>query len=356
MPNVESHLSLRSASLSVEEFNYALPPSLIAQYPSPQRGETRLMVLHRSHGTIEHQQFFNILTYLRPGDLLVLNNTRVLPARLLGKKETGGKCELLLLPSWNGRQGHWKVLVKGASRIKGKARIRFDRGIEGNLRMGKDGKGEISFSGQNEIADVLQKIGRIPLPPYIKREDEPLDRDRYQTIFAERDGSIAAPTAGLHFTRTLLQSLKDRGVKIAMITLHIGIGTFAPVKVKHVEDHVMEAEWIEISEETVREVEEAKKRGGRVIAVGTTATRALESFANGKGGLKSGSGMTSLFIYPPYRFLLVDGLVTNFHLPKSTLILLVSAFAGKDLIGKAYKEAIEKRYRFYSYGDAMLIL
>jgi len=342
--------------MRIEEFDYTLPPSLIAQFPSPKRGETRLMVLHRSLGTIEHRQFSNIATYLHPGDLLVLNNTRVLPARLIGKKETGGKCELLLLPSWNGRQGDWKVLIKGAAKIKGRTLIRFNEGIDGKLEVGKDGKGEIAFSGQTEIADVLQKIGRIPLPPYIKREDEHLDRDRYQTIFAERDGSIAAPTAGLHFTQPLFQSLRNQGVKIVMITLHIGIGTFAPVKVKQVEDHTMESEWIEMPEETAREIEEAKKRGGRIIAVGTTTTRALESFSDGEGKVKSGRGMTSLFIRPPYRFQVVDGLITNFHLPKSTLIMLVSAFAGKDFIGKAYSEAIKKRYQFYSYGDAMLIL
>ena len=342
--------------MRVEDFDYTLPPSLIAQYPSSQRGETRLMVLHRSQGTIEHQPFSNIISYLHPGDLLVLNNSRVLPARLIGKKETGGRCELLLLPSWNGRQGEWKVLVKGSGKIKKRTRIQFNNGIEGELEVGKDGKGEIAFSSQAEILDVLQKIGHIPLPPYIKREDEPLDRDRYQTIFAERDGSIAAPTAGLHFSPPLFQSLRDQGVKIAMITLHIGIGTFAPVKVKQVEDHTMEAEWIEIPEETAREIGEAKERGGRVIAVGTTTTRALESFSDGQGKVNSGKGMTSLFIHPPYRFGLVDGLVTNFHLPKSTLIMLVSAFAGTDFIRKAYGEAIKRRYRFYSYGDAMLIL
>jgi S-adenosylmethionine:tRNA ribosyltransferase-isomerase len=342
--------------MRIEEFDYALLPSLIAQYPSPQRGDTRLMVLHRSQGTIEHEQFSNILAYLRPGDLLVLNNTRVLPARLIGKKETGGRCELLLLPSWNGRQGNWEVLVRGSAKIKGRTRIQFNDEIEGELEVGKDGKGEIVFSGQTQIADVLQKIGHIPLPPYIKREDEFLDKDRYQTIFAERDGSIAAPTAGLHFTPPLFQSLRDQGVRTAMITLHIGIGTFAPVRVKQVEDHTMEAEWIEISEETAREIDEAKKRGAKVIAVGTTTTRALESFSDEEGKVNSGRGMTSLFIRPPFRFRVVDGLVTNLHLPKSTLIMLVSAFAGKDFIGKAYREAIEKRYRFYSYGDAMLIL
>jgi S-adenosylmethionine:tRNA ribosyltransferase-isomerase len=275
---------------------------------------------------------------------------------LIGKKENGGRCELLLLPSWNGRQGEWEVLVRGAAKIKKRTRVRFNDGIECELEVGNDGKGRIAFLGQTDIAEILQKIGHIPLPPYIKREDEPLDRDRYQTIFAERDGSIAAPTAGLHFTRPLCQSLRDQGVKIATITLHIGIGTFTPVKVTQVEDHTMGAEWIEIPEETAREIEQTKERGGRVIAVGTTTTRALESFSDGKGKVKRGKGLTSLFIHPPYRFGLVDALVTNFHLPKSTLIMLVSAFAGKDFIRKAYREAIERSYRFYSYGDAMLIL
>jgi len=338
------------------DFHYVLPPSLIAQYPSPQRGETRLMVLRRNRGTIEHRQFSDLPRYLHPEDLLVLNNTRVLPARLIGKKETGGRCELLLLPSWNGRQGRWEVLVRGSAKIRREIRIRFDDGIEGELRVGKNGKGEINFSSETETANVLQRIGHTPLPPYIKREDEPLDKDRYQTIFAERDGSIAAPTAGLHFTQSLFQSLGDQGVKIAMITLHIGRGTFAPVKVEQVEDHVMEAEWVEISEETARQIEVAKKGGRKVVAVGTTTTRALESFADGEGHVKPGKAMTTLFIHPPYRFRAIDALVTNFHLPKSTLMMLVSAFAGKAFIEKAYKEAIQKEYRFYSYGDAMLIL
>jgi S-adenosylmethionine:tRNA ribosyltransferase-isomerase len=204
--------------------------------------------------------------------------------------------------------------------------------------------------------DILQKIGHIPLPPYIKREDEPSDRERYQTVFAERDGSIAAPTAGLHFTHSLLQSLKDKGVHTAKITLHIGIGTFTPVKTPAVEDHQMEAEWIEILEETAKEIEETKTRGGKVIAVGTTTTRALESFSNGNGGVRAGKGMTSLFIRPPHRFRVIDGLITNFHLPQSTLIMLVSAFAGRDLLMEAYQQAINRKYLFYSYGDAMMIL
>jgi S-adenosylmethionine:tRNA ribosyltransferase-isomerase len=342
--------------MRIEEFDYNLPSSLIAQYPPPQRGETSLMILHRQTGVIEHRAFGDIAQYLNPPDLLVMNNTRVLPARLIGKKETGGRVEILLIPSWNGMGGEWKALIKGAGKIKRGARIRFEQGFEGEVGEVKDGKGKVSFSGQGEVMDVLRKIGHIPLPPYIKRGDEGLVRERYQTIFAEREGSIAAPTAGLHFTHALLQSLRENGVRATMITLHIGIGTFTPVKARDIEDHTMEGEWIEISEETAREIEGTKARGGKVIAVGTTTTRALESFSNGSGGLRPGKGMTSLFIHPPYRFGVIDGLVTNFHLPKSTLVMLASAFAGRDLLMKAYEEAILRKYRFYSYGDAMLIL
>jgi S-adenosylmethionine:tRNA ribosyltransferase-isomerase len=342
--------------MKVEEFDYHLPSSLIAQYPPPQRGETSLMILHRQTGAIEHRAFGDIAQYVHPSDLLVMNNARVLPARLFGKKETGGRVEMLLIPSWNGMGGEWKALIKGGGKIKRGARIHFEQGIEGQVNEVKDGVGNISFSCQGEVTDILRRIGHVPLPPYIKRADEPLDRERYQTVFAERDGSIAAPTAGLHFTHDLLQSLRENGVRTTTITLHVGIGTFAPVKARDVEDHMMEAEWIEISEKTAREIEDAKARGGKVIAVGTTTTRALESFSTDSGGAKPGHGMTSLFIYPPYRFRVIDGLITNFHLPKSTLVMLASAFAGRDLLMKAYQEAISRKYRFYSYGDAMLIL
>ncbi len=340
----------------MEEFDYHLPRSLIAQYPSSQRGETSLMILHRQTGVIEHQTFQDMTKYVHPGDLLVMNNTRVLPARLIGKKETGGRIEMLLIPSWNGTKGEWKALIKGTRKVKRGARIWFEPGFQGEIEEVKDGKARVTFSYQGEVTELLQKIGHIPLPPYIKREDEQLDRERYQTVFAERDGSIAAPTAGLHFTHALLQSLKRNGVRTTMITLHVGIGTFTPVKARAVEDHAMEAEWVEISEETAIEIKGAKARGGRVISVGTTTTRALESFSDGNGGVRPGKGMSSLFIYPSYRFRVIDGLVTNFHLPNSTLIMLVSAFAGKDLIMKAYQEAVHRQYRFYSYGDAMLIL
>jgi S-adenosylmethionine:tRNA ribosyltransferase-isomerase len=342
--------------MRVEEFDYHLPPSLIAQYPPPRRGETSLMVLHRQTGAIEHRAFGDIAQFLNPPDLLVMNNTRVLPARLIGKKDTGGRVEMLLIPSWNGTGEEWKALIKGGGRMKKGSRIRFEQGLDGEIGEMKDGIGKVRFSCQSEVMDILQKIGHVPLPPYIKRGDEPLDRERYQTVFAERDGSVAAPTAGLHFTHSLLQLLKENGVRTTTVTLHVGIGTFAPVKTQDVEDHMMEAEWTEISEDSARKIEDTKARGGKVIAVGTTTTRALESFSTEGGGVKTSKGMTSLFIYPPYRFRVVGGLITNFHLPKSTLVMLASAFAGKDLLMKAYQEAIRRKYRFYSYGDAMLIL
>ncbi len=342
--------------MKIEEFDYHLPSSLIAQYPSLKRGETSLMVLHRQTREIEHRAFQDITEYLNPDDLLVMNNTRVLPARLIGKKETGGRVEMLLIPTWDGTNGEWEALIKGAAKLKRKARIQFEQGLDGEVDEVKDGKGKVSFSCRGELPDILRKYGHIPLPPYIKRGDEPLDRERYQTVFAERDGSIAAPTAGLHFTHETLRLLAEKGVRTAAITLHVGIGTFAPVKTCDVQDHTMEAEWVEISGETVKKIEYIKARGGRVIAIGTTTTRCLESFADGKGGVRAGNRMTSLFIYPPYRFRVIDALITNFHLPKSTLIMLVSAFAGKDFLIKAYQEAIRRKYQFYSYGDAMLIL
>jgi len=342
--------------MKIEEFDYTLPPSLIAQYPSPQRGESSLMIIHRNEGTIEHRAFRDLPNYLNPGDLLVMNNTRVFPARLIGKKETGGKVEILLISPTNGTMEEWSVLIKGSGKVRPQTQIQFSQELLGEIKEVKDGKGRIRLSSQGEVMDLIRKVGRVPLPPYIKREDEPLDKDRYQTVFAEREGSIAAPTAGLHFTQDLLQSLRNQGVNVAWITLHIGLGTFTPVKTKNIEDHMMEAEWIEISGQTGQEIEKTRLRGGRIIAVGTTTTRALESFSDGHSGVKCGKGTTSLFIYPPYHFKVIDGLITNFHLPKSTLIMQVSAFSGKDLLAKAYQEAIDKKYRFYSYGDAMLII
>ena len=390
--------------MRIEEFDYNLPKSLIAQYPSPQRGESRLMALSRTQGTIEHRNFGDIPDYLRSGDLLVMNNTRVLPARLIGNKETGGKVEILLIPSWNGAnpvrnssgalnpalrggapygaepgiilksnpakggteeqggiisngaKGKWEVLIRNSGKVKSGTRIQFGQETYGEVKEVKAGRGKITFPEGRPIENLLRNFGHIPLPPYIKREDEPLDRDRYQTVIAEKDGSIAAPTAGLHFTESMIQTLKENGVGVAFITLHIGPGTFTPVKTEEVEEHPMEKEWVEITEEVAGEINQAKERGGRVIAVGTTTTRALESFSEREGRIKPGRGHASLFIRPPYPFRVIDGLVTNFHLPKSTLIMLVSAFAGRDLILTAYQEAVKKGYRFYSYGDAMLIL
>lgn len=342
--------------MRIEEFDYNLPKSLIAQYPSPRRGESRLMVLSRTQSAIEHRNFGELPDYLRSGDLLVMNNTRVLPARLIGKKETGGKVEILLVPSWNGAKGECEVLIRNSGKVKSGTRIQFGQEAYGELKEVKAGRGKITFPEGRPIEDLLRNFGHIPLPPYIKREDEPLDRDRYQTVIAEKDGSIAAPTAGLHFTESMIQTLKENGVGVALITLHIGPGTFTPVKTEEVEEHPMEKEWVEITEEVAGEINQAKERGGRVIAVGTTTTRALESFSEREGRIKPGRGHASLFIRPPYPFRVIDGLVTNFHLPKSTLIMLVSAFAGRDFILNAYREAVEMEYRFYSYGDAMLIL
>lgn len=354
-----NNVHLNFPLMKLEEFDYFLPQSLIAQYPTPEREESRLLVLGRRDGRIEHRLFKDIPNYLSPGDLLVMNNTRVIPARMLGRKRSGGRVELLLIPSPNGtNQGEFEVLVKNLGRVKEneKIEIQFGEGLCGEIKSVKGGRGWISFSTNDSIPNILKKYGHVPLPPYIKRKDESLDRDRYQTVFAEREGSIAAPTAGLHFTPSLLQSLREKEVRFTFLTLHIGPGTFTPVKVKNIEEHSMEAEWVEIPEETAKLINETKEKGGRVIAVGTTTTRSLESFCDEKGRVRPVKGYTSLFIYPPYSFRVIDGLITNFHLPKSTLLMLVSAFAGRDLILKTYQEAIKKEYRFYSYGDAMLIL
>lgn len=344
--------------MRLKEFDYNLPSSLIAQYPSPERGDSRLLVLHREKGKIEHRHFIHILEYLTPGDLMVMNNTRVIPARLMGKKGSGGKVEIHLIPPHNGADGEWEVMTKNLGKVKDreKIQIQFGNELHGELLRTKGGRGKITFFNKEPILNLLKKYGHVPLPPYIKRKDEPIDRDRYQTVYAEKEGSIAAPTAGLHFTPSLFHALKEKGIRYTFLTLHIGLGTFSPVKVENIEEHSMEPEWVEISQETAQLINETKEMGGRVIAVGTTTTRSLESFCDDKGRIQSKKGWTSLFIYPPFKFRVIDGLITNFHLPKSTLILLVSAFAGRDLILKAYQEAIERRYRFYSYGDAMLIL
>lgn len=342
--------------MKIDEFNYTLPKSLIAQYPLPKRDESLLMVVNRKKGTIEHRKFKQIIEYLNPGDLLVVNNSKVLPARLLGKTDKGEKVELLVIPKKGNTSQEFEVLIKNSKKIKERTRVHIGDNMYVEIKDVNHGRGKVLFSSSEDVLDILEKFGHIPLPPYIKREDEALDKTSYQTVFAERNGSIAAPTAGLHFSEELINEIKCNGIRVAKITLHVGIATFAPIKSENIEEHEMEAEWAEITQEVATVINETKQKGGRVISVGTTTTRALESFLDENGKVTPKREFTSIFIYPPFNFRVIDGLVTNFHLPKSTPLLLVSAFAGKDLIFEAYKKAIEKGYRFYSYGDAMLIL
>ena len=343
--------------MKVSDFDYELPKELIAKFPVEPRDSSRLMVLHRNTGEIEHRVFRDIVEYLKPGDVLVINDTKVIPARLFGKLETGGKVELLLV-----RQpglGIWEVMAKPARKLKEGKRIYFDEELEAVVK-GYSGEGrrivEFILKSNKDFMEKLEEIGHIPLPPYIEREEKPEDREKYQTVFARKEGAVAAPTAGLHFTEELLQKLKDKGIIIKNITLHVGPGTFKPVKVENVEEHQMDYETYHVPEDTAAEINRAKEEGRRVIAVGTTVTRTLESAAEKDGKVKPGEGSTNLFIYPGYRFKVIDALITNFHLPRSTLLMLVSAFAGRERILNAYREAVKKGYRFYSYGDAMFIL
>ncbi len=343
--------------MKVSDFDYELPKELIAKFPVEPRDSSRLMVLHRNTGEIEHRVFRDIVEYLKPGDVLVINDTKVIPARLFGKLETGGKVELLLV-----RQpglGIWEVMAKPARKLKEGKRIYFDEELEAIVKgYGGEGRRIVEFilKSNKDFMEKLEEIGHIPLPPYIEREEKPEDREKYQTVFARKEGAVAAPTAGLHFTEELLQKLKDKGIIIKNITLHVGPGTFKPVKVENVEEHQMDYETYHVPEDTAAEINRAKEEGRRVIAVGTTVTRTLESAAEKDGKVKPGEGSTNLFIYPGYRFKVIDALITNFHLPRSTLLMLVSAFAGRERILNAYREAVKKGYRFYSYGDAMFIL
>lgn len=339
--------------MKTAEFDYYLPPELIAQSPVEPRDSSRLMVLHRATGSIEHRIFREIVEYIQPGDILVANQSRVIPARLYGHKiPTGGKVELLLLC----RRGEkaWEALVKG-KKVKEGTRLWVGKGKEGVegvvLNITEAGTRLIEF--ERAIEPLIREIGTIPLPPYIHR---PLsDPERYQTVFGRVEGSVAAPTAGLHFTPELMRCIEDKGAKFLFVTLHIGLDTFKPVKEENVEEHKMHSEYCELDEKVAEEINQARREGRRIIAVGTTSVRVLETAAS-EEGVRPFKGQTDLFIYPGYRFKVVDALITNFHLPRSTLIMLVSAFAGKDLIMRAYQEAIKLRYRFYSFGDAMLIL
>lgn len=340
--------------MEVSEFNYNLPEELIAQVPIKNRDESRLMVLNRENETIEHKTFKDILDYLRPGDCLVRNNTKVIPARLYGKKDTGANVEFLLLKRIEG--DYWEVMVRPGRKLQIGTKVTFGDGLlEAEILEVLDGGNrKVKFSYDGIFNEILDKIGLMPLPPYIKERLK--DKDRYQTVYAKYEGSAAAPTAGLHFTEELLQKIKDKGVEIANVTLHVGIGTFRPVKVEKIEDHDMHSEHFYIKQEDVEKINKAKMNGNRVIAVGTTSCRVLESIADEKNGLvKAVEGDTKIFIYPGYKFKCIDGLITNFHLPESTLIMLVSALAGRDYIMKAYNEAVEEKYRFFSFGDAMFI-
>ena len=339
--------------MKVSEFNYHLPEELIAQTPIEKRDESRLMVLDRSKQTIEHKTFKDIIDYLEPGDCLVRNNTKVIPARIYGKKETGAKVEFLLLKNMEG--DIWETIVRPGNKLHVGTKVIFGDGllIAEILEIMPGGTRKVKFSYNGIFNEILDKIGLMPLPPYIHEELK--DNDRYQTVYAKYNGSAAAPTAGLHFTPELLKKIEEKGVKIANVTLHVGIGTFRPVKEENVENHEMHTEHFYIKQEDVDKINETKRSGKRVIAVGTTSCRVLETIADENGLVKKTEADTSIFIYPGYQFKCLDGLITNFHLPQSTLLMLVSALAGKDYILQAYHEAVNEKYRFFSFGDAMFI-
>jgi len=341
--------------LNVSEFDYNLPETLIAQHPVEPRDASRLMVLHRDSGSIEHQTFRDLVFLLKTGDVLVLNNTRVIPARLIGEKEgTEAKIEVLLLKRLE--LDVWEALVKPGKRLKVGQKILFGNGLLSGelLDILENGNRRINFTYSGVFETILDTLGQMPLPPYITAQLE--DQGRYQTVYAKERGSVAAPTAGLHFTPELLSELQKKGVEIVEILLHVGLGTFRPVKVEKIEDHLMHSEYYKVEVEAAEQINRAKQEGRRIIAVGTTASRTLESVGNAQGRVVPGTGWTDIFIYPGYSFKVVDVLLTNFHFPKSTLIMLVSALAGRELTKKAYELAVLERYRFYSFGDAMLIL
>jgi S-adenosylmethionine:tRNA ribosyltransferase-isomerase len=339
--------------LRLSDFDYDLPESLIAQEPCSTRDRSRLMVLGRGTSNIEHRIFSDLESHLVPGDLLVLNNTKVFPCRLPARKPGGGRAEIFLLSEQG--PNHWRALVKGGGAARRRLSVTAD--IEAELiNEGPDGAWSIRFHGASNIRELLPSIGKTPLPPYIKREPSGTDRERYQTVYAAREGAVAAPTAGLHFTPELLERLEARGVEFASVTLHVGPGTFQPVRADLIADHRMPPERYEVSSDAAGAVNRARTEGRRIIAVGTTSVRTIETAASGKGTVVPGEGASGLFIYPGYRFKVTDGIVTNFHLPKSTLLMLVSAFEGRDRILSAYRTAVAEKYRFYSYGDAMLIL
>lgn len=341
--------------MKTSDFYYDLPEELIAQDPLEDRTASRLLVLDRKTGAVKHKIFSDVIDYLNEGDCLVINNTRVIPARLIGEKEgTGGKVEVLLLK----RRANdvWETLVKPGKKLKPGAKITFG---DGRLRaevleVVEEGNRLVKFYYEGIFEEILDSLGEMPLPPYITHKLE--DKEMYQTVYAKFDGSAAAPTAGLHFTKELLNKIEEKGIKIASITLHVGLGTFRPVKVDDVNNHHMHTEWYEVNTEAADIINETKRNGGRVICVGTTSCRTIESVADDNGYMKAKTGETDIFIYPGYKFKIMDGLITNFHLPESTLVMLVSAFAGKENVLSAYETAVKERYRFFSFGDAMILI
>ena len=355
--------------MNLHDFYYDLPEELIAQDPLEDRSSSRLMVLDRHKKTTEHKIFKDIIDYLKEGDCLVLNNTKVIPARLFGSKAgMTSEIEVLLLKRVDreelgieeeestGNSLYWECLVRPGKKARPGAIIEFGDGLlKGEvLDIGEDGNRHIKFTFDGIFEEILDKLGQMPLPPYIKHKLK--DKNRYQTVYAKYDGSAAAPTAGLHFTPELLKEIENKGVKLAYVTLHVGLGTFRPVKVENILEHHMHSEYFEITEETAAVINETKEAGGRIICVGTTSCRTIESAADESGHIKAGSGWTDIFIYPGYKFKVLDCLITNFHLPESTLLMLVSALAGRDFILDAYSEAVKERYRFFSFGDAMFIM
>ncbi len=339
--------------MKVSEFNYDLPERLIAQTPIRQRDASRLMVVNRNEQTIEHKIFRDIITYLEPGDCLVRNNTKVIPARIYGQKETGAKVEFLLLKNIEGDT--WETIVRPGNKLHSGAKVIFGDGLlkAEVIEPMPGGTRKVKFFYEGIFNEILDKIGLMPLPPYIHEELK--EKDRYQTVYAQNKGSAAAPTAGLHFTQELLQKIEQKGIEIANVTLHVGIGTFRPVKEETVEAHKMHTEHFYIKPEDSEKINRAKANGKRVIAVGTTSCRVLETVADEKGYVKPVEGDTQIYIYPGYQFKCMDGLITNFHLPQSTLLMLVSAFAGKEFMRQAYEQAVQEEYRFFSFGDAMFI-
>lgn len=338
--------------MKVSEFQFELPDALIAQFPLSGRSDSRLLALDKTSGQISHLKFLDILDLLHAGDLLVFNNTKVVPARLFGQKETGGKVEVLI-ERITGEHAALAHVRASKSPAPGSALL-LEGGVEARVKGRKGELFELLFHGEQSLLSLLEKHGHMPLPPYVEREDASEDRERYQTVYAAIPGAVAAPTAGLHFDDAILQRLKDKGLEFAFVTLHVGAGTFQPVRVDQVEDHPMHSEYIEVDQTVVDKINQVKASGGRVVAVGTTSARCLES-ACAKGELKPYYGETDIFIYPGYSFGAVDALLTNFHLPKSTLLMLVCALAGKQHVLNAYRRAVEEEYRFYSYGDAMFI-